>query len=55
MIDYFIFVPIGYLLGSIPFGIIAGRLFGAGDIRRLGSGKTGMTNVMRTVGTKVEP
>ncbi len=53
MIDYLIFLPIGYLIGSVPFGIIAGLLFGAGDIRRMGSGKSGMTNVMRTVGVKV--
>ncbi len=50
MTDYLAFVPIGYLLGSVPFGIIAGRVFGRVDIRRYGSGKTGMTNVMRTVG-----
>ena len=53
LIDCLIFVPIGYVLGSIPFGLIAGYIFGAGDIRRVGSGKSGMTNVMRTVGYKV--
>ena len=53
LIDCLIFVPIGYVLGSLPFGLIAGHLFGAGDIRRVGSGKSGMTNVMRTVGYKV--
>lgn len=39
---------IGYLLGSIPFGLLFTRLSGAGDIREVGSGATGATNVLRT-------
>ena len=39
---------IGYLLGSIPFGVILTRAFGAGDLRQIGSGNIGATNVLRT-------
>jgi acyl phosphate:glycerol-3-phosphate acyltransferase len=38
----------GYFLGSIPFGVILTRLFGAGDLRQIGSGNIGATNVLRT-------
>lgn len=38
----------GYLLGSIPFGLIFSYLSGAGDVRKIGSGSTGATNVLRT-------
>jgi acyl phosphate:glycerol-3-phosphate acyltransferase len=38
----------GYLLGSIPFGVILTRMFGAGDLRQIGSGNIGATNVLRT-------
>lgn len=39
---------LGYLLGSIPFGIILTRASGAGDLRSIGSGSIGATNVLRT-------
>lgn len=41
---------IGYLMGCIPIGVIVGRVFGHTDIRKKGSGSTGTTNVLRTLG-----
>lgn len=47
-----IFLPlsliIGYLLGSIPFGLLIAKFSGQGDIRNIGSGNIGATNVLRT-------
>lgn len=44
---------IGYLLGSLPLGLIAGRLVRGVDIRDYGSGKTGFTNALRVLGPRV--
>ncbi|MEM1314137.1 MAG: glycerol-3-phosphate 1-O-acyltransferase PlsY [Pseudomonadota bacterium] len=41
---------IGYLLGSIPFGVLVARAFGIGDLRQVGSGNIGATNVLRAGG-----
>src|SRR5271155_4371715 len=41
-------IVIGYLLGSIPFGLVLTRLAGLGDVRKIGSGSIGATNVLRT-------
>jgi glycerol-3-phosphate acyltransferase PlsY len=43
-------IVIGYLLGAVPFGILAGRLAGGLDLRQLGSRRTGATNTLRTLG-----
>ena len=44
----FIFIILFYLIGSIPFALILPKLFGFGDIRNIGSGNVGATNVLRT-------
>jgi glycerol-3-phosphate acyltransferase PlsY len=41
---------VAYLLGSIPFGLLLGKLFGATDVRKTGSGNIGATNVARAAG-----
>ena len=39
---------LGYLLGSVPFGVVITRMMGLGDLRQIGSGNIGATNVLRT-------
>ncbi len=39
---------LGYMFGAIPFGLLLSRLFGLGDVRQIGSGNIGATNVLRT-------
>jgi glycerol-3-phosphate acyltransferase PlsY len=52
VIGYLVMVPVAYLLGSLPFGLILGWAVKRVDVRDYGSGKTGMTNVLRTVGPR---
>jgi len=44
----YIALLVGYLLGSIPFGLLLTKVFGKGDLRSIGSGNIGATNVLRT-------
>ena len=52
-LSHFIVVILAYLLGSIPFGLVLTRFSGLGDIRELGSGNVGATNVLRTGNKKL--
>lgn len=50
---YAILIIISYLLGGVPFGLLLAKLAGKGDIRKVGSGNVGATNVMRVGGLKL--
>ncbi len=49
-LSFFLF---GYFMGSIPFGLLLSKLFSLGDIRKIGSGNIGATNVLRTGNKKI--
>jgi glycerol-3-phosphate acyltransferase PlsY len=49
---FLVMAPVGYLMGSVPMGLVAGRLVRGIDIREYGSGKTGFTNALRTIGLR---
>ena len=49
-LKYILIAAIGYLLGNVSVGILVARLYGIGDIRKVGSGNAGTTNVLRNLG-----
>ena len=48
ILNIFLIAITGYLIGSIPFGIIIAKIMGLGNLRNIGSGNIGATNVLRT-------
>jgi len=52
ILQFIAVIVLGYLIGAIPFGVIISRLTQGIDVRDYGSGSMGMTNVLRTVGTR---
>jgi glycerol-3-phosphate acyltransferase PlsY len=51
--DWWIFAIVGYVCGSIPYGLLLTRAAGMGDVRDIGSGNIGATNVLRTGNKKI--
>ena len=52
-VQYLLVVPVAYLLGSIPWGVMVTNIVRGVDVRQYGSGRTGMSNVLRLAGMKV--
>jgi glycerol-3-phosphate acyltransferase PlsY len=50
ILRYLVVAVVGYVFGSVPSGVLVGRIAGFGDPRGRGSGKTGATNILRTMG-----
>lgn len=46
--SYLVVAALAYLAGSVPFGMVMARIFGLGDLRQIGSGNIGATNILRT-------
>ena len=52
-VQYLVIIPLSYVLGSIPWGFLVARISTGVDLRQYGSGKTGMSNVLRTAGGRM--
>jgi glycerol-3-phosphate acyltransferase PlsY len=50
ILRFLVAIIVGYVLGSVPSGVLVGKVSGFGDPRTRGSGKTGATNILRTMG-----
>ena len=53
IILFILLIFLSYILGSVPFGLLISKIFGYGDIRSIGSGNIGATNVLRTGNKKI--